>query len=104
MAIDRKTGKTVWERMAREQEPHEGSHVDNGTWASGSPITDGQHVFAYFESFPGRDGTTIVIRSGPTYEVLAKNTLDDGFDASPALVDNELYLRGYRFLYSIAQQ
>ena len=51
MAIDRKTGKPIWERVAREQEPHEGSHFDNGTWASGSPITDGQHVFAYFESF-----------------------------------------------------
>ena len=23
MAIDRKTGKTIWERVAREQEPHE---------------------------------------------------------------------------------
>jgi outer membrane protein assembly factor BamB len=326
MAIDRKTGKTVWERVAREQEPHEGSHFDNGTWASGSPLTDGQQLFAYFESFglyaydmdgkllwekdlgdkrmrnqfgegstpalhgntlvivwdqigaesfivaldkrdgkelwrvprkeidtwatplvlevngraqvivpamqrirsydletgqivwesdgltmnpipspvyadglvflmsgfagndlkairvadakgnidgtssivwtldrdtpyvpspvlldgvlyflksnsgivtavdaktgtphyanqrldgvpnvfaspvaakgriyfPGREGTTIVIRSGPKYEVLSKNTLDDGFDASPALVDNELYLRGYKYLYAIA--
>ena len=26
------------------------SHQDNGTWASSSAITDGQHVFAYFES------------------------------------------------------
>ena len=51
LALDRKTGRTIWERVAREQEPHEGSHFDNGTWASGSPITDGQHVFAYFESF-----------------------------------------------------
>src|SRR5262245_41159438 len=51
MALDRKTGKTIWERVAREQEPHEGSHFDNGTWASGSPVTDGQHVYAYFESF-----------------------------------------------------
>jgi outer membrane protein assembly factor BamB len=51
MALDRKTGKTVWERVAREQEPHEQSHVDNGTWASGSPITDGERLFAYFESF-----------------------------------------------------
>ena len=50
---------------------------------------------------PGRDGTTIVIKHGPTYEVLAKNTLDDGFDASPALVDNEIYLRGYTYLYAI---
>jgi hypothetical protein len=35
--------------------------------------------------------------------VLASNTLDDGFDASAALVDNELYLRGNRYLYSIAE-
>ena len=328
LALDRKTGKTIWERVAREQEPHEGSHVDNGSWASSSPITDGERVFAYFESFglyaydfhgkllwekdlgdkrmrnefgegstpalhgntlvvvwdhlggesfvvaldkrdgkelwrvprkeidtwatplvvevngraqvvvpamervrsydlatgdlvwesegltmntipspifsngllylmsgfrgndlkvirvadargnidgtsaivwtldrdtpyvpspvlvdgilyflksnsgilnavdaktgtphyqnqrlddvpnmfaspvsaqgriyfPGREGTTLVIKSGPTFEVLAKNALDDGFDASPALVDNEIYLRGYRYLYAIAQQ
>lgn len=51
---------------------------------------------------PGREGTTIVIKQGPAYEVLAKNTLDDGFDASPALVDGEIYLRGKRYLYSIA--
>jgi outer membrane protein assembly factor BamB len=51
MALDRKTGRTLWERTAREQEPHEAAHFDNGTWASGSPITDGRRVFAYFESF-----------------------------------------------------
>ena len=51
----------------------------------------------------GRDGTTLVIRRGPRYEVLAANTLDDGFDASPALVDGEIYLRGYRHLYKIAE-
>jgi outer membrane protein assembly factor BamB len=49
-----------------------------------------------------RDGTTLVLRQGPKYEVLAKNSLDDGFDASPALVDNEMILRGYRYLYNIA--
>jgi outer membrane protein assembly factor BamB len=51
LAIDRATGKTVWERVAREQEPHEASHTDNGTWASSSAITDGERVYAYFESF-----------------------------------------------------
>ena len=44
--------------------------------------------------FPGREGTTLVIRNSPTFEVLATNVLDDGFDASPALVDKEIYLRG----------
>ncbi len=51
MAIDRATGRTVWQRVAREQVPHEGAHNDNGTWASGSPITDGERIYAYFESF-----------------------------------------------------
>ena len=52
----------------------------------------------------GRDGTTLVIRHGDQYEVLASNTLDDGFDASPAVVDDEIYLRGYRYLYAIAEE
>jgi outer membrane protein assembly factor BamB len=51
MAIDRRTGRILWERTATEQEPHEASHFENGTWASSSPVTDGAHVFAYFESF-----------------------------------------------------
>jgi outer membrane protein assembly factor BamB len=50
MAIDRKTGRTIWERTAREEVPHEGTHPDNGTWASSSAITDGEHVVAFFES------------------------------------------------------
>jgi outer membrane protein assembly factor BamB len=51
MALDRTTGRIVWQRTANQQEPHEAAHFENGTWASGSPITDGEHVFAYFESF-----------------------------------------------------
>ena len=54
--------------------------------------------------FTGRDGTTVVIRSGEGFEVLATNTLDDGFDASPALVDDDIYLRGYQYLYAISEQ
>jgi outer membrane protein assembly factor BamB len=46
LAIDRATGKTAWERVAREEEPHEASHQDNGTWASSSAVTDGTHLFA----------------------------------------------------------
>jgi outer membrane protein assembly factor BamB len=52
----------------------------------------------------GQEGTTAVLKAGPTFEVLATNKLDDGFNASPALVDNALYLRGKRFLYCIAEK
>ena len=47
--------------------------------------------------------TTLVIRRGLKFEVLASNTLDDWFDASPAIVGNEIYLRGYTYLYAIAE-
>jgi len=50
----------------------------------------------------GRDGATLVIKNSESFEVLATNKLDDGIDASPALVDNEVYLRGRKFLYCIA--
>ena len=50
MAIDRKTGKTVWEQTAREEAPHEDAHTENGTFASASAVTDGEHVIASFES------------------------------------------------------
>ena len=48
-AIDRKTGKVNWQRTASEAMPHESTHP-TGTWASGSPITDGEHVYATFGS------------------------------------------------------
>jgi outer membrane protein assembly factor BamB len=50
----------------------------------------------------GRDGTTVVLRHDADNAVLAVNRLNDSFSASAALVDNELYLRGEKFLYCIA--
>jgi len=49
LCLDRQTGKTLWQKIAREEVPHEGHQQDNG-FASYSPITDGQSVFAYFGS------------------------------------------------------
>jgi outer membrane protein assembly factor BamB len=51
-----------------------------------------------------RDGVTMVIKNSESFEVLATNKLEDNTDASPALVDNEIYLRGSRFLYCIAEK
>jgi outer membrane protein assembly factor BamB len=50
----------------------------------------------------GREGTVVVLAAGSELKVLATNRLDDAFDASPALVERELYLRGARHLYRIS--
>jgi outer membrane protein assembly factor BamB len=51
----------------------------------------------------GRDGNAVVLKHGAKFEVLAENTLDDRFDASPAIVGDELYLRGHEHLYAIVE-
>jgi outer membrane protein assembly factor BamB len=49
MAIDKRTGKTLWERTASEGEPLNKRHVKN-TYASATPATDGRMVVAWFGS------------------------------------------------------
>ena len=50
-----------------------------------------------------REGVMMVLEAGPELKVLATNTLSDGFDASPAIVGNEMYLRGQKYLYRISK-
>jgi outer membrane protein assembly factor BamB len=49
VCLDRKTGKTLWQKTAKQEIPHEGHHQDHG-FASASPVTDGEVVLAYFGS------------------------------------------------------
>ena len=51
----------------------------------------------------GRQGTVNVIQQGTEFKILAENKLDENFNASPAIVGNELYLRGASYLYCIAE-
>lgn len=52
----------------------------------------------------GRSGATVVIADEPELNVLATNRLEDDIDASPALVDREVFLRGRKHLYCIAEE
>jgi len=49
LAIDRKSGKILWQKMLQTSQPHQSTH-ESGTWASNSPVTDGEHVIASFGS------------------------------------------------------
>jgi hypothetical protein len=64
-----------------------------------SPVGAADRVY-----LTGRDGNCWVIKNGPQLEVLAKNKLDDNFDASPALVGREMFLRGRKHLYAISEK
>jgi hypothetical protein len=68
-----------------------------------------RNVFASPVAAAGRvyitdvDGRTVVIRHADEPRVLALNQLDDAFSASPVIVGPDLFLRGERHLYRIAQ-
>ena len=45
-----------------------------------------------------------VVKAGPEFSIIAKNTLDDTFHASPVIVGNDLFLRGFKYLYCISEK
>jgi outer membrane protein assembly factor BamB len=50
MCLDRKTGKKLWERVAKVATPHEGYHQQYGSFASNAPMTDGRYLYVSFGS------------------------------------------------------
>ncbi|MCH9021146.1 MAG: PQQ-binding-like beta-propeller repeat protein [Planctomycetes bacterium] len=84
-----KTGKPYFFKERLEQ--------IRGIYAS--PIAAAGRVY-----FVGRNGVAYVLKASEKLEILAINTLDDGFDASPAIVGNEMYLKGKNNLYCIAER
>ena len=50
LSLDRRTGKTLWRKTATTATPHEGFHSTYGSFASNSPVTDGERLFAFFGS------------------------------------------------------
>ncbi|QDU38006.1 outer membrane biogenesis protein BamB [Maioricimonas rarisocia] len=86
--LDAKTGDAIIER----------TRLPGLSNIYASPVGADSRVY-----FNGRDGTTLVLERAEELKVLATNRLDDQFDASPALAGNQLFLRGSRFLYCLAE-
>lgn len=63
---------------------------------SASPLYAGDRIY-----FFGQNGTTTVLSAGETPSELARNKLESGFMASPAVVDDALILRTEHALYRI---
>jgi outer membrane protein assembly factor BamB len=86
-AFEAKTGKKLYGEQRLEGVPN----------VYASPVGVAGRVYV-----AGRDGGVAVVQQGPEFKLLAVNQLEDGFDASPVPVDDELYLRGRKYLYRIS--
>jgi outer membrane protein assembly factor BamB len=83
-AYDRHDGSIEWKRVAIERVPHESHHLES-SWATASPVTDGERIYAHF----GSAGTYAYTLAG---ELIWKVDLGDmttrlgyGEGSSPAL-------------------
>jgi outer membrane protein assembly factor BamB len=88
-ALDVKTGRPV---LDRERLPGQKSFY-------GSPVAAAGRIYLVDQG-----GTALVLKQGDKLEVLATNRLDDHFDASPAVVGKQLFLRGEAHLYCIGAE
>jgi len=91
-AFDAATGSLKWEREAHKAPPFKGRHRKN-TFASETPVTDGERVYAYFGQNVGLfafelDGTPVWSRTWPPQPIY----LDFGTASSPLLHDGRIYL------------
>ena len=64
-----------------------------------SPITAGGHVYV-----TGRSGAIVVLKDGKEFEIVASNSVGEGVDATPAAVDQQLFIRGASHLFCIEKE
>ncbi|MDX2150251.1 MAG: PQQ-binding-like beta-propeller repeat protein [Bryobacteraceae bacterium] len=92
-AYDRKTGKLLWEKVARTVKPHEGYHRRYGSFASNSPVTDGKRLYVFFGSngvFCYDLNGKLIWERDPGVKLRMRNAFGEG---TAAVIDGEtLYL------------
>lgn len=86
--LDVKTGKTVYGPQ----------RLRNATYSGSAVLADGKIYIT------DEDGVTSVIKSGPTFELIAENDLGDYTLSSPAVSDGQIFIRTASFVYAIGQR
>ncbi len=83
--IDVTTGNTLWEEKLGKQ--------------YASPVLVGGLVY-----MPNDDGVITVIKPGPDFEAVAQNSIGEKMNASPAISNGKIYLRGAEHLFCIGNK
>ncbi len=64
-----------------------------------SPVAANGKVF-----ITGRQGNTVVIKDGNDYEIVAENNVGEPVDATLALMENQIFIRGSKHLFCIEEE
>ena len=83
--LDAKNGERVWQERA-------------GGVFTASPVAGDGRLYLVSES-----GETVVLKAGRTFDVLARNTLQSHFVASPAISRGRIFLRGDDEVFAVGK-
>lgn len=72
--------------------------LHKGSGFSASPVVSDGRLFASSE-----DGDIFVVRTGPAFDVLAQNSMNEPLMATPAIANSTLYVRGLKTLFAIGK-
>ena len=90
--LDAMSGKTLWKQVAAERKPFNPTHISN-TYASETPVTDGERVYAYFGQVGlycyDMSGQLLWSRDLGQYKVFG----NWGTSSSPALDGDRLFIQ-----------
>ena len=86
--LDLKTGKEVYGRQ----------RLRSATY-SGSPVLADGKIYVTNE-----DGVTVVVKAGPTFQVLAENDFDDYTLSSPAISEGQIFIRTATQIYCLGKR
>ncbi len=88
LCLDAKTGKEIYPPQ----------RLKPGTYSS-SPVLADEKIYVTSE-----EGTTVVVKAGPQFEVLAENAMNDYCLSSVAISDGQIFLRTASYLYCIGKR
>jgi len=86
--LDAKTGKEIYGRQRLPPSTYSGSFA----------LADGKLYIT------NEDGLTVVVRSGPKFEILAQNNFDDYTLSSPAISDGQIFIRTTAALWAVGKR
>ncbi len=86
--LDAKTGKVIYSNQK----------LEGITNMFSSPTGNKDKIYI------AATNTVDVVKAGAEFSLLSKNTLDDTFHASPVIIGNDLFLRGFKYLYCISEK
>jgi outer membrane protein assembly factor BamB len=86
--LDARTGKLVYGPQ----------RLRNSTYSGSAVLADGKIYIT------DEDGVTTVFRSGPKFELVSENDLQDYTLSSPAVSDGQIFVRTASFMYAIGKR